>query len=85
MCAPRGDPHAACCVWAENTRVRRAECAACAPHALRGWPVPLGVAINSAVVKFKDGECSEPAISKQIEIMAGQVVDFAKMQIAAQG
>ncbi len=54
-------------------------------HALRGWPVPLGVAINSAVVKFKDGECSEPAISKQIEIMAGQVVDFAKMQIAAQG
>jgi FMN reductase len=54
-------------------------------HALRGWPVPLGVAINSAVVKFKDGECSEPAISKQIEIMAGQVVDFAKMQITAQG
>ena len=51
-------------------------------HALRGWPVPLGVAVNSAVVKFKDGECSEPAIAKQIEIMAGQVVDFAEGRIA---
>jgi FMN reductase len=51
-------------------------------HALRGWPVPLGVAINSAVVKFKDGECSEPAIAKQIEIMTHQVVDFAEGRIA---
>ena len=51
-------------------------------HALRGWPVPLGVAVNSAVVKFKDGDCSEPAIAKQIEIMAGQVVDFAEGRIA---
>ena len=54
-------------------------------HALRGWPVPLGVAVNSAVVKFKDGECSEPAIAKQIEIMAGQVVEFAKKHIAHSG
>jgi FMN reductase len=51
-------------------------------HALRGWPVPLGVAVNSAVVKFKDGDCSEPAIAKQIEIMAAQVVDFAEGRIA---
>ena len=51
-------------------------------HALRGWPVPLGVAINSAVVKFKDGECSEAAIAKQIEIMTSQVVDFAEGRIA---
>jgi FMN reductase len=49
-------------------------------HALRGWPTPLGVAINSAVVKFGNGECSEPAIAQQIAIMAGQVVDFATMQ-----
>ena len=54
-------------------------------HALRGWPVPLGVAINSAVVKFKDGECSEAAIAKQIEIMAGQVVEFAIKHIANTG
>ena len=51
-------------------------------HALRGWNAPLGVAINSAVVKFTNGECSEPAIVNQIDIMAGQVFDFATMQIA---
>jgi FMN reductase len=53
-------------------------------HALRGWPVPLGVAVNSAVVKFAGGECSEPAIAKQIEIMTGQVVEFAQQRIAHQ-
>ncbi len=47
-------------------------------HALRGWNVPLGVAINSADVKFKDGVCSAEGIAKQIELMAGQVVQFAK-------
>ncbi len=51
-------------------------------HALRGWPVPLGIAINSAVVKFKNNEASEPAISTQIEIMANQVVEFAEHRIA---
>lgn len=51
-------------------------------HALRGWNVPLGVAVNSAVVKFSNGECSEPAIAKQIEIMAGQVVDHARRFMA---
>ena len=55
-------------------------------HALRGWPAPMGVAVNSAIVKFADGGSSDPALAKQIEIMAGQVVDFAKMRIAyAQG
>jgi FMN reductase len=51
-------------------------------HALRGWPTPLGVAINSAVVKFADGKVSEPAIETQLGIMAGQTVDFARAQIA---
>jgi FMN reductase len=51
-------------------------------HALRGWNVPLAVAINAAVVKFQDGGCSEPAIAKQIEIMAGQVVDHARRFMA---
>jgi FMN reductase len=51
-------------------------------HALRGWPTPLGVGINSFVVKFKDGECQDPAIAKQIEIMAQQVVEFARHRIA---
>lgn len=51
-------------------------------HALRAWNVPLAVAVNSAVVKFQDGVCSEPAIAKQIEIMASQVVDHARRYMA---
>ncbi len=54
-------------------------------HALRGWPTPLGVGINSAVVKFQNGECSEAGIAKQIEIMAQQVTEFARHRIAAIG
>jgi FMN reductase len=54
-------------------------------HALRAWPTPLGVGVNSAVVKFTNGECSEPGIGKQIEIMAQQVVEFARHRIAAMG
>jgi FMN reductase len=50
-------------------------------HALRGWPVPLGVAINSAVTGFENGTCTDPAITKQLEIMTRQVVDFAGLRI----
>jgi FMN reductase len=50
-------------------------------HALRGWPVPLGVAVNSAVIKFENGKCSDPGVAKQLEIMAQQVVDFAGQRI----
>ncbi len=52
-------------------------------HALRGWNVPLGVAVNSAEVKFADGKCSAEGIGKQIELMAAQVVEFAKNFIKA--
>lgn len=52
-------------------------------HALRGWNVPLGVAVNSAVVKFTPEGCSDANIAKQIEIMAGQVVEFARLTRAA--
>ena len=54
-------------------------------HALRGWPTPLGVGVNSAVVKFQNGECSEPGVAKQIEIMAQQVTEFAQHRMAAKG
>jgi FMN reductase len=49
-------------------------------HALRGWPTPLGVAINSAIVNFHNGQCSDRAVAAQIEIMAQQVVEFASAQ-----
>lgn len=38
-------------------------------HALRGWPTPLGVVVNSSL---PGSDCSD-----QIALMAGQVMDFA--------
>jgi FMN reductase len=54
-------------------------------HALRGWPVPMGVSINSAVVKFTNGTCSDESIAKQIAIMAAQVYDFASHNSGKRG
>ena len=54
-------------------------------HALRGWPTPLGVAFNpSAGPLFNDaGDLAQPRDQGQIDMLAGQVVDFARMRIAA--
>jgi FMN reductase len=50
-------------------------------HALRGWPTPIGVAINSSQKVFNsDGSCLDAAIGKQLELMVGQVVEFARMR-----
>jgi len=50
-------------------------------HALRGWPTPMAVAINSATPVFTgEGEFSDPATAKQLEILASQVVEFARMK-----
>jgi FMN reductase len=47
-------------------------------HALRGWPTPLGIAVNSAVSRFDAGPaCDDPAVTGAVEIMADQLVDFA--------
>ena len=46
-------------------------------HALRGWPTPLGIALNSATVRFSDGSCSDQHTTAQIELMAAQLADFA--------
>jgi FMN reductase len=47
-------------------------------HALRGWPTPLGIAINSNEVSADgNGRCDSVQVTAQIRIMAGQVVDFA--------
>ena len=52
-------------------------------HALRGWPTPLGVAINTSEGRFGDDH-SPPsaALSKQLSILAHQVVDFALQRAA---
>lgn len=47
-------------------------------HALRGWPTPLGAAINSADVVFDDaGECSDPQVAATLRLIGLQVVEFA--------
>lgn len=48
-------------------------------HALRGWPTPLGVAVNSLGLEFDDaGAPKDEGIRWQLEMLAGQVVAFAQ-------
>ncbi len=50
-------------------------------HALRGWPTPLGVAINTGDGQFnKDDIGANPGVEQQLAIMAKQVVDFAEQR-----
>lgn len=50
-------------------------------HALRGWPTPMAVAINSAQPVFdSEGALIDPAIANQLNVLAGQVVEFARMR-----
>jgi FMN reductase len=47
-------------------------------HALRGWPTPLGAALNSAEVSFDDhGVPSDPAVARTLRTIGEQVVQFA--------
>ena len=49
-------------------------------HALRGWPTPLGAAIRSVHGMFKDGECSDPGATAQLELVGKQVAEFARLR-----
>jgi FMN reductase len=52
-------------------------------HALRGWPTPLGVGINASQVSLDErGRCSAADANAQLEALARQVTDFAKMRSA---
>ncbi|MFD0262827.1 NADPH-dependent FMN reductase [Kitasatospora indigofera] len=49
-------------------------------HALRGWPTPLGVAVNTETTGFgPDGECLDPRVQEQLRTVGEQVVTFARM------
>ena len=53
-------------------------------HALRGWPTPLGVAINTIEPVFDaNGECIAPKIAEQLDQLARQVVEFPAMAYRA--
>ena len=48
-------------------------------HALRGWPTPLGAALNSSSGLFDaDGAFSDPKDAWAVEMVAKQVVEFAR-------
>jgi FMN reductase len=47
-------------------------------HALRGWPTPIGVMLNSSEKLFTPiGDCVSPAIAATLSAMTQQVLDFA--------
>lgn len=48
-----------------------------AVHALRGWPTPYGVTVNSAEPVFAEGGALLDHIAAALRLLARQVVDFA--------
>jgi FMN reductase len=54
-------------------------------HALRGWPTPMGVAINTLVEQFdENGAGLQEQAAKQMAIMVGQVMEFARLRTPGQ-
>ncbi|MDE2305090.1 MAG: NAD(P)H-dependent oxidoreductase [Gammaproteobacteria bacterium] len=52
-------------------------------HALRGWPTPLGVAINTSDCRFdEENRPSVAAVEQQLATLAAQVVRFAERRAA---
>jgi FMN reductase len=50
-------------------------------HALRGWPTPMGVAINTLVERFdENGVGLQEQATQQMAIMVGQVMEFARLR-----
>ena len=50
-------------------------------HALRGWPTPMGVAINTQVERFdENGAGTGEQTTRQMSIMVGQVIEFARLR-----
>lgn len=50
-------------------------------HALRGWPTPLGAAVNSVETKFDEaGGASDERVVSALRAIGAQVAEFARMQ-----
>jgi FMN reductase len=50
-------------------------------HALRGWPTPMAVTVNSVLPVFaEDGTVSDATLKAQLKVLAQQVVSFARMK-----
>ena len=50
-------------------------------HALRGWPSPLGATVNASMKIFDEtGACIDDSARFQLETVAHQVVEFARLR-----
>jgi FMN reductase len=50
-------------------------------HALRAWPTPLGIAINSQVPLFDgSGACIDAVLNTNLAVMAQQMIGFVQAQ-----
>ena len=48
-------------------------------HSLRGWPTPLGAAINSSDKVFDDaGRCVAPRVAQMLDLIADEVLAFVR-------
>jgi FMN reductase len=45
-------------------------------HSLRGWPTPLGVALNSRATPLVDGSCKDAEVLKQLTLVGRHVAEF---------
>lgn len=53
-------------------------------HALRGWPTPLGVLVNTRTPAFDaQDNCLQEGVQDQLRIMAAQVVTFGRVEMAS--
>jgi FMN reductase len=53
-------------------------------HALRGWPTPIGLAVNSGGQAIFDGEGAviDAGIRGNVEALARQIVNFARAEVS---
>ena len=75
-----------CIVCAEGPQALGATLAAlrAVVHSLRGWPTPFGAAINSSTRPFGgDGQAADAAALQACEMVADEVVSFARRVLAA--
>jgi len=53
-------------------------------HALRGWPTPLGIALNTCSNPFSEqGKLADLTLERQLTILVEQVLSFATMRMIA--
>jgi FMN reductase len=54
-------------------------------HAMRGWPTPVGIAVNSVAqsVFGADGTLADESVKAAVEAQALQIVEFARQRTAA--